>query len=100
MDRIIISIVSVLFIATWTAVILLFVQTQDDSLVVKNHNEVQTMTIHAKDSTSFYVLTERTSENVTTLQEMVNKRDDQGVSIDELLDFFDLETQEETAPNS
>ncbi|SEQ39024.1 hypothetical protein [Piscibacillus halophilus] len=101
MDRVLVSIASVLFVVTWTAIIILFVQPDDgEYLKVKAHQETIPFTIHDKDSATLYVLTELKHDQTKTLGQMVNKRDGQGVSIDDLLEQLNLNDDPEAAPNS
>ncbi|MFD2639839.1 hypothetical protein [Piscibacillus salipiscarius] len=101
MDRVLIGVVGTLFVTTWVAVIVLFVNSDEPKQIVANtHQEIQSFQIHAKDSSTFYALTSPSSKKGKSLDEMVLSRDDEGVSIDDLLEYFDLNKPKKAAPNS
>ncbi|PKR79293.1 hypothetical protein CEY16_06015 [Halalkalibacillus sediminis] len=113
MERVIVGASTVLFVLTWTFVILLFFQDSSSPLVANPHNISEEIAIIDKQSTDFYSIIEEREKideekNAPTMEKsesasLSNGLESQfpqqeGVSIDELLDWLDLtdEINEET----
>ncbi|GEL77163.1 hypothetical protein [Tenuibacillus multivorans] len=107
MERLIVGLSSALFVITWTFLIVLMLQPDDQVYQAKGHSISKEIRVSQKDSSTYYAYVERNTNSeqketepidISNFDEAVTDHPTEGVSIDTLLEMYNL--NEEATPNS